>query len=464
MVDRAEQGGGSQVGVGIGAADAVFDMPGRRRAAGHAQAHGTVVDAPGRCQWRIAVGLEAPVGIGVGTEQQQRIEQRVEHAAHPLAQQWRAGRVGAGEQVVALGVGQAHVQVHAGAGQLGERLGHEAGLHAVLVRHALDDALVAHGLVHGQQGVAVLQGDFHLARGVFGNRRARRNVLGLAGGVEVGEEGFELFQFTQAIDLRASRSPAVGVKCRLRPAVAVAFLVEQVKLQLAGHHRVETIGLERLDHPQQDMARVGVGGGQALLGVHADLHRRGRHLPPRQAHQAAFEGIGAAVDIADVPDQPGVFHVVAVQGQAKDGAGQGPAALVDRQQFLAVQQLAARYAVGVEDEQLDHFDIGIGVQERAGLLDGGKVHGCSRLRRGGALGIDKEADAKARPGLSVRRERYPVGGHGGSATRPRRRGSHGRAGFHHGGPAPSGTKGLAGGGAQRWAKSCPDTPMMAKVH
>jgi hypothetical protein len=71
------------------------------------------------------------------------------------------------------------VHVHAGAGQVVERLGHEAGLHAVLVRHALDQALVAHGLVHRLQRVAVFQGDFHLARGVFGNRRARRNALAL---------------------------------------------------------------------------------------------------------------------------------------------------------------------------------------------------------------------------------------------------------------------------------------------
>jgi hypothetical protein len=59
---------------------------------------------------------------------------------------------------VALGVGQAHVHVHAGAGQVVERLGHEAGLHAVFVRHAFDQAFVAHRLVHRLQGVVRVPG------------------------------------------------------------------------------------------------------------------------------------------------------------------------------------------------------------------------------------------------------------------------------------------------------------------
>jgi methylaspartate ammonia-lyase len=79
---------------------------------------------------------------------------------HRLAQQRGAGRVLAGEQVAPSAVGQADVHVHAGAGQIVERLGHERRLHAVLVGHGFDQALVAHGLVHRLQGVAVFQGDF----------------------------------------------------------------------------------------------------------------------------------------------------------------------------------------------------------------------------------------------------------------------------------------------------------------
>ena len=374
-MDGGEDGRRGQVGVGVGAADAVLDMPAGGRPSGHAQADGAVVDAPGRRQRRVAVGLEAPVGVGVGAEQQQGIEQAGEHAAQGLLEQ-AAGRPVevirlTGQQVASGRVGQADMHVHAGAGQVVEGLGHEAGLHPMAVGHALDQALVAHGLVHGRQLLAVLQGDLHLARGVLGNRRARRDALGLAGGVEVLEEGFELLQLPQAVDLGAARAAAVGIPRRLWPAIAIAALVEQVELQLAGHHRVKALGLEALDHPHQHMPGVGDGGRLALLRVHADLQRGGGDAPPGQAHQAAGQRVGAAVDVADLPDQPGVLDVVAVDAQAEDGAGQRPAVLVHGEQLVAVQQLAARHAVGVEDEQLEQFDIGVVRQEVLGVL-----HGC----------------------------------------------------------------------------------------
>lgn len=61
-----------------------------------------------------------------------------QHACHGLAQQRGTGLVLTGEQVVAGAVGQAQVHVHAGAGQLRERLGHETGLHAMGVGNAFD--------------------------------------------------------------------------------------------------------------------------------------------------------------------------------------------------------------------------------------------------------------------------------------------------------------------------------------
>ena len=71
---------------------------------------------------------------------------------------------------------------------------------------------------------------------------------------------------------------------------------------------------------------------------------------------------------------PGL-HILAMDREAEDGAGQRSAGLVHGEQFLAVQQLAARHAVGVEDEQLDHLDIGVLGQEILGFLHGGEIHG-----------------------------------------------------------------------------------------
>ena len=111
------------------------------------------------------------------------------------------------------------------------------------------------------------------------------------------------------------------------------------------------------------MTWVGHGGGHALLGVHADLHRCHRYLAPRHRLQAATQRVGAAVDVAHVPDQPGIFHIVAIDAQAQNGARQRPTAFVNRQQFIAVQQLAAGHAVVVEDEQLKHLDMRVRLQK-----------------------------------------------------------------------------------------------------
>jgi hypothetical protein len=172
-------------------------------------------------------------------------------------------------------------------------------------------------------------------------------------------------------------------------AVAVGFLVEQVKLQLRRHHRVITVGLEVVDHLGQQMPRVSHGGRQAFGGVHADLHGGCGDQAPRHTLQAAADRVGAAVDIADFPHQPGVFHVVAVNRQAQDGAGQRAATFIHRQQLIAVQQLAAWHAVVVEDKQLEHFDVRVLFKKRLGFLQAGKnTHGNSHTfasgRRTGA--------------------------------------------------------------------------------
>ncbi|MNP09287.1 hypothetical protein D3C76_1013880 [compost metagenome] len=141
--------------------------------------------------------------------------------------------------------------------------------------------------------------------------------------------------------------------------LTVARLVEQVEIQLAGHHRVIAVGLECVDHLDQQMAWVGYRGRHAFSGVHADLHGSGRGQPRGNTHQASLQWVGAAIDITHLPDPPRLLDVIAVERKTEHGPGQGAPALVNSQQFLAMQQLATRHAVGIEDEQLEHFDIGV---------------------------------------------------------------------------------------------------------
>src|SRR5690606_39289964 len=63
VVDAGEDRSGRQVWVGIGAADAVFDVAAVGRAARYAERYGAVVHPPALGQRRVAVGLEAAEGV-----------------------------------------------------------------------------------------------------------------------------------------------------------------------------------------------------------------------------------------------------------------------------------------------------------------------------------------------------------------------------------------------------------------
>src|SRR5690606_4293378 len=93
VVDAGEDRRGRQVWVGIGAADAVFDVAAVGRAARYAERYGAVVHPPALGQRRVAVGLEAAEGVGVGAEDRQGVVERGHHAADGMAQQRRTVRV-----------------------------------------------------------------------------------------------------------------------------------------------------------------------------------------------------------------------------------------------------------------------------------------------------------------------------------------------------------------------------------
>ena len=94
------------------------------------------------------------------------------------------GCIGRGsENILAIRIQHADVDMQAVAGLFGERLGHEAGLHTLLLGHGLDGALQHDGVVAGQQCVvAVLEVDLELARRVFSHGGIGRNALRAAGG------------------------------------------------------------------------------------------------------------------------------------------------------------------------------------------------------------------------------------------------------------------------------------------
>ena len=82
----------------------------------------------------------------------------------------------------------------------------------MLLRHSLDQPFVHDRIVAGAQRVGlVAQRQLELAGGEFGYRAFERNVLRVGRGVERVEEGAEIIEFAQAINLDiARRVAAVG--------------------------------------------------------------------------------------------------------------------------------------------------------------------------------------------------------------------------------------------------------------
>jgi hypothetical protein len=74
--------------------------------------------------------------------------------------------------------------------------------------------------------------------------------------------------------------------------------------------------------------------------------------------------------VTDGPDEPGRFHSFTRDIEAEDRAGDAAPFVVEREQFLARDQLASRHATRIGDQQLDGFNVGIGIEKLAGFVAG----------------------------------------------------------------------------------------------
>jgi hypothetical protein len=81
------------------------------------------------------------------------------------------------------------MQMHAGAGESSERLGHETGDAAVSRRNAAHGTFEQHGILDCPQRVRpVLERDLELARRVFGHQGANGQSLRARRGIKVVEQ------------------------------------------------------------------------------------------------------------------------------------------------------------------------------------------------------------------------------------------------------------------------------------
>ncbi|MNZ39239.1 hypothetical protein D3C78_567280 [compost metagenome] len=283
MLHATENRRQHQVRVGIGAGQAVFDAQVARVRFGDADARVAVFKAPAGAARRVDHGTIATHGIVVGREDRHALRQQFQATGHGMAQ--RALVIG-GQQVVALLVVEADMHVHAAARRVQVGFAHETGAHAVLERHATRAAAEQCGPVGGAQAVVtVAEVDLELPGAQFCGDHVGVHAL-LVGGFDHLSQHVGVTR--QAFDVHVwlvVRITAERVAGELRQAV-FQRAVEQVELQLEGHHRANAATLQALQHPGQHFAGLELDRCGGAVG--ADQHLPQRLVLP--AHR--LEGAG----------------------------------------------------------------------------------------------------------------------------------------------------------------------------
>ena len=145
-----------------------------------------------------------------------------------------------GKDVAPLGIGQRHMEMHAGAGIFLDRLGHEAGGDAVPAGGGAHQPLQHDEIVGGPQHIlAVVERQLVLAGRIFGDHRLGGNALQRGRGVDVGKQRLHAVQMVDRIDLGLAALAAVEHgRGRLHAALGVALIGKQEELQLEGAGRL----------------------------------------------------------------------------------------------------------------------------------------------------------------------------------------------------------------------------------
>ena len=271
-----------------------------------------------------------------------------------MRQRTAAGRVVVGKDVATVRVVQAHVQVRAAAGLVAIGLGQEGRFHAVVPRHALDQALEADGLVAGQQHVVdVVQVDLELAGTVFGEHRARRKLLRPGCGIDRGQHRGVLVQFRHRVDLRPVFPPSgKRLPGRLGTAFRRALAVHEIELEFDGHDRTKPQAAEARGDPRQHVTRVAVERSAVVL-VHRDLRLRDVAAEPGHGRKRAGHRQAGAVGIALVEAEAGGLHGSAEYVQREHRPGKQQTVTVNAFEFVHRHALAARDAHLVGQQQVD---------------------------------------------------------------------------------------------------------------
>ena len=253
------------------------------------------------------------------------------------------------------------MDVEAGAGDVGERLGHEGGVAAERPGDALDGALEQYGVVGGAQRIgAVVQRQLHLARRRFLAGAFQRNPLRVGRLPQGAEDIGGILGLQQPVRLATER----GAPRETRTAQADLSVdgLDQIEFQLARHDRRQTIGREPLQHAGQHRARIEDGRGAIKL-VERAHHLRGVRAEPRRRHHPARHGARDAIGVAGLPDHAGILAILPEDIDRDDRARQESRAFIQLHHLGSAHPLAARHTAQRSEEHLEIVDAGMRIEK-----------------------------------------------------------------------------------------------------
>ena len=280
-----------------------------------------------------------------------------------------AGRIVRGEDVAAVRIHQAHVQVRATAGVIAIGLRHERRFHPVLQRDALDQALQADRVVTGQQHVVhVVQVDLELAGTVFGQHGARWQLLRACCRTDRGQHRGILVEFRHRVDLRLVL-PATGERLAgwLGASVRRALAVHEIEFEFDRHDRAKSQPLEARGDALQRVARVAVER-RAIVLVHGDLHLGDVVAEPGHGRQRAGHRQADPIGVTLVETEAGGLHRSAEHVECEHGRRKQQPGTVNALEFVHRHTLAARDAHLVGEQQVDGAHLRVERKPGARLL------------------------------------------------------------------------------------------------
>ena len=329
----------------------------------HAQRHAAVVDAPDRRGRRVALALEAAVGIAVRREHRQRVGHRrlAGRRSRGAAARCRPDRRRR-QRLRPVSSARLRCRCRPLPARSEKGFAMKVATQPCFAATPRTRRLnrIASSTARKRVG-AVRERDLELPRRVFRHQRTHRQALLRGDAIHLVEQRREVVEAREAVglDLAALRRASAARRLQL----SVGVRPQQVELDLAGQHRLQAQRPAGAARRAPSAWRGSASAGAPAGVVHAEHQLRGRRLEPRRAHQRARDRPAYLVGIARLPDEARRIDVLAGDVEAEDRAGDVAAAAVDRLQLLAPDVLAARHAARVGEEDLHRLDVRVPLEE-----------------------------------------------------------------------------------------------------